>query len=148
MLALLTSAYYSTPADSRLGYDAPALQLDQDNGLAPLQQHRGETVLLTFWSSVNAQSRIDNLNYDRMARRDDAAFSHISVNLDPSSGVFNAIVAIDGLNRTATYHSSQQASEELIQAWRLQDGFHSFLINPQGKIIAIDPDQQTLASIR
>ena len=48
LLTLFTSAYYSAPADSRIGYKAPSLVLDNNNGLSPLRQHRGEYILLTF----------------------------------------------------------------------------------------------------
>ena len=49
ILTLFTSAYYSAPADSRIGYKAPALLLgNSNNDLSPLQQHRGGNVLLTF----------------------------------------------------------------------------------------------------
>ena len=58
MLTLFTSAYYSAPADSRIGYKAPSLVLGNNNGLSPLQQHRGENILLTFWSSAVVLSNI------------------------------------------------------------------------------------------
>lgn len=101
ILTLFTSAYYSAPADSRIGYKAPALLLgNSNNDLSPLQQHRGGNVLLTFWSSVDAQSRLDNMHYDRLSREAGAAFTHVSVNMDRSVSVFNSVVAIDNLDRS------------------------------------------------
>lgn len=148
MLTLFTSAYYSAPADSRIGYKAPALVLgDKNNDLSPLQQQRGENVLLTFWSSDDAESRLSNQNYDRLVRGMNNTFIHVSVNLDRSESVFSTIVALDSLDRSSHYHSSAEVRESIIRNWRLDDGFHSFLLDGEGKIIAIDPDASTLAGL-
>jgi hypothetical protein len=34
--------------------------------------------------------------------------------------------------------------DNIIRNWRLEDGYHSFLIDPNGVIIAIDPDAKSL----
>lgn len=145
LLTLFTSAYYSAPADSRIGYKAPSLLLgDSNNDLSPLKQHRGEKILLTFWSSDDAQSRLDNMRYDRLSRSAGADYTHVSVNLDRSESVFNQIVAIDNLDRSAQFCTAQDMQDDIIRSWRLEDGYHSFLIDPNGVIIGIDPDMTSL----
>lgn len=145
LLTLFTSAYYSAPADSRIGYKAPSLLLgDSNNDLSPLKQHRGEKILLTFWSSDDAQSRLDNMRYDRLSRSAGADYTHVSVNLDRSESVFNQIVAIDNLDRSAQFSTAQDMQDDIIRSWRLEDGYHSFLIDPNGVIIGIDPDMTSL----
>jgi hypothetical protein len=148
MLTLFTSAYYSAPADSRIGYKAPSLVLGNNNGLSPLQQHRGENILLTFWSSADAESRLANLHYDRLSREDGVAYTHVSVNLDRSLSVFNTIVTLDDLNRSAQFNTAVDIQDDIIRSWRLENGYHSFLIDAQGRITAVDPDERTLASIK
>jgi hypothetical protein len=149
LLTLFTSAYYSAPADSRIGYKAPSLVLGKsNNGLSPLQQHRGENLLLTFWSSADAQSRLDNMRYDRLSRVQGSNYTHVSVNLDRSQSVFNSIVAIDNLDRSAHFGTSTDSQETIIKSWRLEDGYHSFLIDPQGIILAVDPDAAQLAKLK
>ena len=146
---MFTSAYYSAPADSRIGYKAPALVLgNNNNGLSPLQQHRGENILLTFWSSADVESRLINKHYDGLSRIDGMAFTHVSVNLDRSEGVFSSIVALDSLDRTAHFSTTLEAQEVIVKSWRLEDGYHSFLIDAQGRITAIDPDDKTLARLK
>ena len=148
LLTLLTSAYYSAPADSRIGYKAPSLVLgDDNNDLSPLQQHQGDVILLTFWTSADAQSRLDDKNYDRLARQDGARYTHVSVNLDRSVSVFNTIVALDNLDRSTHYCASLDVQESLIKNWRLDEGYHSFLLDVNGVILAVDPDAKTLASL-
>lgn len=148
LLTLFSSAYYSAPADSRIGYRAPSLVLGNSNGLSPLQQHRGENVLLTFWNSSDAQSRLENMRYDRLARQSSAAYTHVSVNLDRSVSVFNSIVELDNLNRLSQFSTSVDVQESIIRSWRLEDGYHSFLLDTEGTIIAVDPDERTLAQVK
>jgi len=148
LLILFTSAYYSAPADSRVGYKAPKLVLGNgNNDLSPLQLHHGENVLLTFWSSADACSRLENLHYDRLARQDGLAYVHVSVNMDRSTSVFNSVVTLDDLDRSANYSTTPEAQEVITRSWRLENGYHSFLIDSQGLIVAIDPDDQLLASL-
>lgn len=145
LLTLFTSAYYTAPADGRIGSKAPSLQLgDTNNDLSPLKQHLGEKILLTFWSSDDAQSRLNNLRYDRLSRATGASCIHVSVNLDRSESVFNNIVSIDNLNRSAQFCAARDMQDAIIRNWRLEDGYHSFLIDPNGVIIAIDPDAKSL----
>jgi hypothetical protein len=149
LLTLFTSAYYSAPADSRIGYKAPSLVLGNDNNdLSPLQQWRGEKVLLTFWTSADAESRLSDLHYDRLSRGEDNGYVHVSVNLDPSVSVFNAIVALDSLDRSTHFTASRETQESIVRNWRLDEGYHSFLLDKDGKIMAIDPDDQTLARLK
>lgn len=149
LLVLFTSAYYSAPADSRIGYKAPALNLgNSNNDLSPLQQHMGENVLLTFWSSADAESRLENMRYDRLSRDGKGNYIRVSVNMDRSENVFNTIVETDNLSRTAHYGTSPDVQDDIIKSWRLEDGYRSFLLDPQGVIIAIDPDEQTLARLK
>ena len=149
LLTLFTSAYYSAPADSRIGYKAPALALgDSNNGLSPLQQHRGSNVLLTFWSSADAQSRLDNMRYDRLSRDAGERYTHVSVNMDRSISVFNNVIALDNLDRSAQFFSSLETQDEIIKNWRLEEAYHTFLLDASGMIIAIDPDEKTLAQLQ
>lgn len=148
LLVLFTSAYYTAPADSRIGYKAPALLLgNSNNDLSPLQQHRGSNVLLTFWSSADPKSRLENMRYDRLSRGTQAHYIHVSVNMDRSTSVFNSVVAMDELDRSAQFSSSQEAQDDIIKGWRLEDGYHSFLLDKTGMIIAVDPDEKTLAQL-
>ena len=147
LLTLFSSAYYSAPADSRIGYKAPALVLGNSNGLSPLQQHRGENVLLTFWASDDASSRLQNMRYDRLSRAHAGHYTHVSVNMDRSSSVFNSVVNLDNLNRAAQYSAAPECQAEISNNWRLNEGYHTFLLDGSGKIIAIDPDEAALASL-
>ena len=87
------------------------------------------------------------MRYDRLSRQDGASYVHVSVNLDRSESVFNNIVVLDNLDRSAQFTATVDAQEGIIKGWRLDEGYHSFLLDGQGKIIAVDPDEQTLSKL-
>ncbi len=68
--------------------------------------------------------------------------------MDRSQSVFNTVVTLDDLNRAAQFNAAVDIQEDIIKSWRLENGFHSFLVDPQGRITAVDPDEQTLARVK
>ena len=88
------------------------------------------------------------MRYDRLSRQEGAAFVHVSVNLDRSESVFNSVVDIDNLDRSAHFSTTVAAQESIVKSWRLDEGYHSFLIDEQGKITAVDPDATMLAHLK
>lgn len=46
ILLVFTSAYYTTPADGRVGYQAPSLTVDNQAGSISLSQLRGKYVVV------------------------------------------------------------------------------------------------------
>ena len=105
-------------------------------------------MLLTFWSSADAQSRLDNMRYDRFSKDAGAHFVHVSVNMDRSMSVFNNTIVLDNLDRSAQFYSSIDVQDDIIKHWRLEDAYHSFLLDPDGVIVAVDPDEKTLAQLK
>jgi hypothetical protein len=67
--------------------------------------------------------------------------------MDRSMSVFNNIIVLDELDRSAQFYSSTDAQYDIIKGWRLEEGYHSFLLDKEGVIIAIDPDEKTLAQL-
>ena len=88
------------------------------------------------------------MRYDRLARQSGDTYVHVSVNLDRSVSVFNSIVALDNLNRSAQFSTSVDVQDNIIKSWRLDEGYHSFLLDTNGNIVAIDPDERTLAQVK
>ena len=58
MLLVFSSAYNEKAIDSRVGYLAPNFTVSNADTTVSLQDLKGNYVLLTFWSSADAQSRI------------------------------------------------------------------------------------------
>lgn len=140
---IFTSASYETPADSRIGYNAPGFAVENDESAVELQSMRGKYVLVSFWSSTDAESRIANITYDRMARNH-KELSFVAVNYDPSEAVYGEIVKIDNLRVGAQFHDSEGSASKIYKAYRLDEGYCAMLISPEGKIVAINPSEETI----
>lgn len=136
-----TSGNYS-PAESAVGSMAPNFTVSNADTTLSLQQLRGNYVLVTFWDSTQPESRIANISHDRFAAK--AGFTHIAINTDRSQAVFGQLCRLDNLNTATQFHCGD--NRQLLSEWKQLDGpLHSFLIDPQGTIIAIDPTPVTLA---
>ena len=122
---------------------APNFTVTNEHTTLSLQQLRGNYVLVTFWDSTQPESRIANISHDRFAAK--TGFTHIAINTDRSQAVFGQLCRIDHLNDATQFHCGD--NRQLLSEWKQLNGpLHSFLIDPQGTIIAIDPTPQQLAS--
>lgn len=147
---LLTSAYSTTPADSRVGYQAPNTSLSNRYASLSTGALKGEYVLITFWSTANPESRISNMRYDRLCKAAQGRIRHLSVNLDRSGGVCAMASRLDGIQPVNVFHfASGEERNRLEEQWRLDggDSCKSFLIDPSGKILAADPQPSQLQNI-
>ena len=142
---IFTSARYETPADSRIGYTAPGFSVENDGSKVELQKLRGNYVLVSFWSSTDAESRIATIAYDRLARNH-AEMEFVAVNYDPSAAVFDEIVKIDALAAESQFRDAEGSASSIYKAYRLEDGYCSMLISPEGKIVAVNPSEETIES--
>lgn len=155
MIALLavsliaSSGYTDTVTGTQPGKYAPQLALEQGDDTLSLGQCRGEYVLITFWSSSDAVSRQACNRYSAwMAKHPESAVRHLAVNFDADRALFEEIVAVDGLDATAQYNVQGNAARRIIRDYRLDGGYGSVLINPDGRIAELDPPLTQLSSLR
>ena len=142
---LFTSARYEAPAGDRAGGRAPGFTLIEGDSELSLQDFRGEHVLLTFWSSTDPESRIANLRYDRIARAS-GAVRHVAINYDPSEAVFGEVVRADALERSSQRRDDGGSRSRIFRAYKLDKGFRTVLIDPDGVVIAVNPTPDQIAA--
>lgn len=145
ILLVFTSAYYTTPADGRVGYQAPSLTANNEAGSFALSQLRGNYVVVSFWSSSQPESRISNLQLDRATHK--SGILHVSVNMDESEALFEQIVTVDGLHSQWQWHCDSALQDKLLRTWRQESELCSFLVDPEGRIIQKNPTPQDLAQL-
>lgn len=130
------------------GFSAPDLTLANNDTVLSLTDLKGKYVLVSFWSSSHAQSRIATADYnDFSLSQGTERFCFLSVNFDCSERLFREIVRRDNLNAKSQFFVSGKAAETIKSNYRLANGFQSFLIDPQGKIVATNPSTDTLKKI-
>ncbi len=131
-----------------IGRKAPALAITEADREFALDRMRGEYVLLNFWNSTDAASRVAANKYDTwVARHPDADVCLLSVNFDRSEAFFHEIVRRDGMNEELQYHADDSEARQIRKDYALKDGYGTLLINPEGKIIAHNPTPEELERI-
>ena len=143
LLLVSTSANSTKTIDSRVGYVAPVFSLSSNDTTVSLQQMKGKYVLLTFWSSADADSRMANIRYDRAAATN-ARLEHVALNYDENQSLWSEICKLDGVNIASQFFARNENGAKLFKAWKQNEGFSSFLISPTGEIMAMNPSAQML----
>lgn len=148
VLLVSMSAHTERVYEAADGFSAPDLTVDNSHSALSLSDLKGKYVLVTFWASSNAQSRISAARYDDFSKSlDEERFCLLSVNFDRSERLFREIVRRDNLSAKSQFYVSGSNAETIFENYHLGNGFQSFLINPQGKIVATNPSNDTLKKI-
>ena len=146
VLTILIASYSERVVKADEGYTAPELEmLANDSMNISLDNLRGKYVLVNFWDSSNAVSRIAAGEYDRFLHANHGnSFSLLSVNTDKNPDLFREIVQKDNLDTSTQFHITDAKAKNLSENYRLDSGFSSYLIDPQGKIVAVNPSVSVL----
>ena len=146
LFLFLLVAASSNPTGVEVGSQAPNIEISNANSKMSLQQARGKYVIVTFWSSVDAQSRLANRAHDRAAKAN-SHLQHLAVNFDKSKSVWSEILKLDELSSNSQFYGVGKTGDSLLESWKQEDGFTSYLIDPQGVIVAVNPSEEMLYKI-
>lgn len=145
VIALFGSRMIGVDSQPERGQLAPDFSVARIDTTVSLHDLRGKYVLLDFWSSADANSRLKSNEYNTLPITDTGRLRRLSVNFDRSEELFNEIVNRDHLHPDEQYFAGQSDLDKLIQDYGVTQGYNSYLIDPQGKIIAINPDNNYLS---
>lgn len=127
---------------------APMMMLMNDSVTVSLGDLRGHHVLLSFWSSTDARSRVDCNRYSAwMKANPSTELRHISVNFDHDKDLFYEIVKRDGLDRNAQFNVQGDQASQIVNDYHLDSGSGTLLIGPDGLIVAKNPSESELTAI-
>ena len=157
ILLVATSAFVDKRGEAVLGEKAPSLILKNSADSAmSLESLEGNWVVLSFWSSADAPSRM-------VCNRIASYISHlepgktgvvpqvVSVNVDRSERLMNEIIRIDGLDvfdENLQFHIEDAGVQRALrQAYSMNEGLRTFIIDPKGKLVAADPTVEDLRRI-
>lgn len=137
-----------TRVDPSLNSHPEVQALSNEAGDVKLSDLKGKYVLVNFWDSHNAVSRIAAGEYDRFFRTHrNSNLKLLSVNTDTNRRLFNEIVHGDGLDSLTQYHILDVKARGISPGYHPEGGYSSYLVNPSGKIIAVNPTVQTVEKI-
>lgn len=147
MLFLATS-YSHKEIGIAEGQLAPLADFSTGNDSMQIPDLHGKHVLLSFWTSTDANSRIRNKLYDNYVAsfgRDDFAF--LGINYDRDRDMFTHISRRDGLDSGKQIYDAAGKQSSIFGAYDLARGYKSVLIDPSGKVVAINPGTEQLRKI-
>ena len=99
---------------------------------------KGKYVLLSFWASYDAQSRMQNVslsNVLRSASRNDNV-EMVSVSFDEYQSIFKETVRKDQIVTPTCFVETEGEDSRLFKKYRLNRGFTNYLLDGNGVIIA------------
>lgn len=138
----ISSGFAPTSRPLAQGDAAPDFTLASDSSMFSLSGSKGTPVLLTFWSVTDADSRRDcNLYSSALA---DFPVRHVAINLDQNSTLYKEVLVADALAGPYAFSPSAQQAAHIAHSYALDGGFGSVLISAEGRILAFNPDPQTL----
>ena len=106
--------------------------------LAELSDMKGKYVLLSFWASYDAHSRMQNAslsNVLRSASRNENV-EMVSVSVDEYQSIFKETVRKDQIVTPTCFVETKGESSGLFKKYRLGRGFTNYLLDENGVIIA------------
>ena len=106
--------------------------------LAELSDMKGKYVLLSFWASYDAHSRMQNAslsNVLRSASRNENV-EMVSVSFDEYQSIFKETVRKDQIVTPTCFVETKGESSGLFKKYRLGRGFTNYLLDENGVFIA------------
>ena len=146
-LLVTTSSFNTSGEGIAPGYTVPSLNLENESGKTSIAKMKGSYLMLNFWSASNPQGRINTrLTQTQVQKlKDKLNIKQIAVCTDQSEKMFSAIIKTDNLDPDLQYYVSGKNARQVDNKFNLKKGINSLLINPDGKIIAVNPKPDSLA---
>lgn len=143
LIIMMFTGLSLNPEGTEVGDIAPQLMLEDVDDLC--RQSESDYVLVSFWASYNAESRINNalMDYACSTRKE---VEMISVSVDENKSVYETSIEIDDIKTSLCYLSQGKQKNRIQKVFNLTKGFGNYLINKEGVIVArnITPKELTL----
>lgn len=101
-----------------------------------LSKMKGKYVLLSFWASYDAQSRMQNASLSNALRSTSQDVEMVSVSFDEYQSVFKETIRKDQIVTPTCFVETKGESSGLFKKYRLNRGFTNYLLDGNGVIIA------------
>ena len=135
-----------TPTEGlSIGDKAPEFNICSEKQLINLKDLRGKYVLLSFWASYDAASRMQNATLNHAISKADNV-EMVSVSFDEYKSIFNETIKQDQISTSKCFVELKGQKSNLYKTYRLQRGFKNYLLDENGVIIAKDVKASDLSS--
>ena len=117
---------------------APSFKIEssqQRQSAFDLKDLKGQYVLLSFWASYDAQSRLQNVSLNN-ALRSSRNVKMVSISFDEYPSVFKETIRKDQIVTPTCFVETEGENSGLFKKYRLNRGFTNYLLDGNGVIIA------------
>ena len=111
---------------------------EDGQALMNLTNMKGRYVLLSFWASYDAESRMRNASLNNLLNSGDFNVEMVSVSFDDFQSVFVETVRKDQIHSFACFMEQDGKKSEIFKSYKLGRGFSNYLLDENGVIIAKD----------
>ena len=135
-----------TPTEGlTIGDKAPEFKICGEKQLINLKDLQGKYVLLSFWASYDASSRMQNATMNHAVNKADNV-EMVSVSFDEYKSIFNETIKKDRITTANCFVELAGSNSEVYKTYRLNKGFKNYLLDENGVIIAKNINASQLAS--
>ena len=131
-----------------VGDVAPSFKIDATfNGQQlDLQNLKGKYVLLSFWASYDAQSRMQNVSLNNALQNLSKDVKVVSVSFDDYQSVFSETIRKDKVQSSDCYLETKGEASSIFKKYNLDRGFKNYLLDDRGVIVAKNISASQLSS--
>ena len=128
-----------------IGDKAPTFKISSEEQNVDLKNLKGKYVLLSFWASYDANSRMQNAALSHAASKNDKV-EMISISFDSYRSVFKEAIRLDQIATKNCFVELDAENSGIYQTYRLHKGFKNYLLDENGIIIDKDINVKELSS--
>ena len=128
-----------------IGDKAPEFKICGEKQLVNLKDLRGKYVLLSFWASYDADSRMNNATLNHAISKADNV-EMVSVSFDSYKSIFNETIKKDRISTSNCFVELAGVNSDIYNTYRLHKGFKNYLLDEKGVIIAKNINVSELSS--
>lgn len=113
-----------------------AVKASSDEQHLTLASLKGKYVLLSFWASYDADSRVRNTHLTHAFYQLPSDVKLVSVSFDEYRSVFEETVRKDGIRDSDCFLDVAGEASDIFKSYALNKGFSNYLLDENGVIVA------------
>ena len=124
-----------------------SIQSEEENERLSLKNLKGKYVLLSFWASYDAQSRLHNTMLSNVLQSQNGRnLKMVSVSFDEYQSIFKETIRKDEIVEPICFVETKGDKSDLFRKYNLNRGFSNYLLDENGIIITKNISAAELSS--